>query len=748
MYFSPTFRLHYTALLLPLVLVACRGTFDPVLISNDASNIPEAGSSEPLPPIVIAPEHAKRLGSGFTFDVIARNTAFYNESGERLGTVGQGEEAKPQEAEPHLRLDPNLKKSVEEQAFLPSVGFRYVNVGLENYQTLGLEEEAGPRNALHVRRVGDVGTLRYHVTEPTATPPEKGTFAYNGIWAFVTEAKQGVCHENQGCGNTSDAVYVPGDHYSLTSENDANVVRYKSLNQIGTDRSTRDQDDLLAKYNKAFVHANLGHFSHFSVNFDDKTLQGTLEKVKATRAQINSYTNGQPVIAPTVDYRIQGSIDGNQFTGTATAGNPNDNVLKANASKVEGGFFGPNADEMAGHFMTDDNSALVVFAGAQEEDKRPRAHLLRLNVDLNEDFVPYHKVPVVESSVELKGPPPADPYESLLPHVLNVDGHILPLIDSSSFLSSAQTGDDSNGVSVTFCCDRLEHVKFGALRSKNTAKSRKIDPSHYIYDNESSWEDGSLSEEDDKLFEVEYYGSGEAPKGTAYHTGTRSKLRPRGDKKGQPITITETSAYKDDDFIKRYQNGKYLFDPYNDSLFIQGVYSPVSQIPTSGQYDYQGTWQGVIVHNNVPRRIDPEAGVENGTRALFKVNFDDKSVNGKLYAQDDLDAHPSINIQATIEGNAFKGTANSSNYGFFVDAGASAAQGLHFSNIPTQGHFYGPNAQEMAGYIAMTSVHRDTGRRTSSDDFIYEYDKIGVVYGARATVDIPATTHTGDQGDQ
>lgn len=121
-----------------------------------------------------------------------------------------------------------------------------------------------------------------------------------------------------------------------------------------------------------------GNRARFDVNFKDKKITGTLT---AANRQAETFT-------------ISGMIDGNGFEGTAKTGNggfaPDQNsstgthkVHIANA-EVQGGFYGPNAEEMGGWFAYSGNgqtknaqtssgtgnsagSATVVFGAKRQE---------------------------------------------------------------------------------------------------------------------------------------------------------------------------------------------------------------------------------------------------------------------------------------------------------------------------------------------------------------------------------------------
>lgn len=109
-------------------------------------------------------------------------------------------------------------------------------------------------------------------------------------------------------------------------------------------------------------------------------------------------------------------------------------------------------------------------------------------------------------------------------------------------------------------------------------------------------------------------------------------------------------------------------DPNNSTvtLFYQGIPTPVATMPTTGtNVQYTGTAIGL--------RADRALAIT--ARADFNINFADKQINGTISNWHDSPDLKNVSINATIEGNTFKGANN-------------------------QGKFYGPNAQNMAGSFA------------------------------------------------
>lgn len=165
------------------------------------------------------------------------------------------------------------------------------------------------------------------------------------------------------------------------------------------------------------------------------------------------------------------------------------------------------------------------------------------------------------------------------------------------------------------------------------------------------------------------------------------------------------------------------------SVFLQGAVSPERNIPKSGKVAYEGSWQGVLVNRgHLVQTIMPddllEEGERIGNRSVFTADFDQKTLTGKLWRNEDATSLPAVEIQANITGASFNGTATAnSTYGIHLDAGNPNTTGnaIKFTTS-TSGHFYGPNTTELGGYF---TYQQDLGEDKK--------EKVGVVYGAKKT---------------
>ncbi|WGE55897.1 transferrin-binding protein-like solute binding protein [Actinobacillus equuli subsp. equuli] len=143
------------------------------------------------------------------------------------------------------------------------------------------------------------------------------------------------------------------------------------------------------------------------------------------------------------------------------------------------------------------------------------------------------------------------------------------------------------------------------------------------------------------------------------------------DPEGSYIVFKDSSILSND---KEFSNVKYGFYKTNEqqwSYFVQGKPTAISDIPKKGTFNYEG------VH------ISYGAHVPDG-KATFKADFEKKVLIGKLekfYPESqsyDFGTRNSYDFGARIDGN------------YFYDK-------IGTSKI--NGHFYGKNADELAGFI-------------------------------------------------
>lgn len=349
--------------LLPLLLASCIGGnfgVQPVVESTPTAypvtfkskDVPTSPPAKPS--IETTPVNQPAVGAAMRLP--RRNIATFDKNGNEIPDSKQAEEYLPLKEEDILFLDgtpqeqaDKLKKKINER--YPDVkvitstnedakyNYRFVRAGYVFTRGGGYdnEKEKTPDGKEFVNRFSYDGFVYYSGEHPSQSLPRTETVQYSGNWQFVTDAKRWRTQNDGGGINLG---------FSHFYGNDIGATSY----------AARDVDD------------REKHPAKYTVDFGNKTLTGELIK--------NQYVKPNEQQKPLIIYNITAKLDGNRFTGSASV-NPK---LKTNYSdkeylffhadadqRLEGGFFGDNGEELAGRFISNDNSVFGVFAGKQKQ---------------------------------------------------------------------------------------------------------------------------------------------------------------------------------------------------------------------------------------------------------------------------------------------------------------------------------------------------------------------------------------------
>lgn len=442
-----------------------------------------------------------------------------------------------------------------------------------------------------IAKTGFDGALFYK-GEQTAKELPVSEVKYKGTWDFMTDAKD---RQSFSSFNASPA----GNRYSVMSSHE-----YSSL--------LTDERDKPNDYNGAY-----GHSSEFDVNFADKKIKGKL---------ISNQLSGTTVTAKE-RYKIEANIHGNRFRGSATASDKAEDSKSKHPftsdakDKLEGGFYGPKGEELAGKFLTDDNKLFGVF-GAKQEGK-------------------------VEKT------------EAIL------DAYALGTFNEN----------DAN----TF-------TPFTEKQLDNFGNAKKLVLGSTVIDLVST--DATKNE------------------------FTKDKPESATNKAGETLMVNDKVSVKT--YGKNFEYLKFgeLSVGDSHSVFLQGERTAEKAVPAKGTAKYLGNWVGYITGADSAKSFTDAEDVAN-----FDIDFDQKSVNGKLITKGRKD--PVFNIKGEIAGNSWTGTASTAeaNAGGYKIDSSSTGKSIVIKDAKVTGGFYGPNATEMGGSFA----HKNSG-----DD-----GKVSVVFGTK-----------------
>ncbi|MPW81958.1 transferrin-binding protein-like solute binding protein [Moraxella catarrhalis] len=430
-----------------------------------------------------------------------------------------------------------------------------------------------------IAKTGFDGALFYK-GEQTAKQLPVSEVKYKGTWDFMTDAKNKQSFSSFGA--------RAGDHYSAMSSHE-----YPSLL---TDEKNKPND-----YNGEY-----GHSSEFTVNFKEKKLTGGLFS--------NLQDSHKGEVKKTKRYDINASIHGNRFRGSATASNKNDTSKHPFTSdannRLEGGFYGPNAEELAGKFLTDDNKLFGVF-GAKRESKA------------------------------------GEKTEAIL------DAYALGTFntkEATTFtpFTKKQLDNFGNAKKLVLGSTVIDLVPTGAAKDVNEFK--------------------------------------EKPKSAT-------------NKAGETLMVNDEVIVKTYGYGKNFEYLKFgeLSVGTSNSVFLQGERTAEKAVPATGKAKYLGNWVGYITGTGTGTGTG-KSFTDAQDVADFDIDFEKKTVNGKLITKDRKD--PVFNITGQIAGNGWTGkasTAKANAGGYNIDSSSSTNKSIVIENANVTGGFYGPNANEMGG---------------------------------------------------
>lgn len=704
--------------LLPLLLASCIGgnfgvqpvvestpTAYPVTFkSKDVPTSPPAGPSVETTPV-------NRPAVGAAMRLLRRNTAFHREDGTAIPDSKQAEEKlsfkegdvlflygskenklQQLKSEIHKR-DPNVKIRTSENEN-EKYSYKFVDAGYVFAKDGKDEIEKTSDEKQFSNRLGYDGFVYYLGEHPSQSLPSAGTVKYSGNWQYMTDA----IRHRRGKGVSSVDL-----GYTTYYGNEIGAASYEARDADGREK----------------------HPAEYTVNFDKKTLEGKLIKNQYVRKKDDEKK-------PLTIYNITADLNGNRFTGSAKV----DSELQKNHSdkeylffhanadqRLEGGFFGDNGEELAGRFISNDNSVFGVFAGKQKTDASGTNPAMPS--EKHTKILDSRKISVDEATDEKARPFAISPMPDFgHPDKLLVEGREISLVKDTQTIDLA----DGRKMIVRACCDFLTYVKLGRMQTERPAakpKAQDEDSEDEIGESEENedeisdeegTEDGVVEGEGSEEDEVSEGDNGENEEEIAEEETEEEVDEAEEEEVEEPEEKSPTEGGSSSNAILPAPEAPKGRDI---DLFLKGIRTAEMDIPQIGKARYTGTWEARI---GVPDKTDDQPGTtfiqkdsyaNQGAKAEFDVDFGAKSLSGKLTEKNDT--NPAFYIEkGVIDGNGFHALARTRENGVDLSGqGSTNPQSFKASNLLVEGGFYGPQAAELGGNII------DSDR------------KIGVVFGAK-----------------
>lgn len=716
---------YFSIALLPLMLAACGGNFgvQPVAkptptAQTPSDSKPSKSEDVPTPPPAkpsIETTPVNRPAVGAAMRLLRRNIATFDKNGNEIPDSKQAEEELSFKEEDVLFLYGSKKDKL--QQLKDKIHQRNPNVQIStsknedekyNYQFVGVgyvftkggsvenEKEKTPDGKEFVNRFSYDGFVYYSGEHPSQSLPSAGTVQYSGNWQYMTDAKHWRTKNSGGGVNLG---------FSAFYGNDIGATSYAA-----TDVDDREK-----------------HPAKYTVDFDKKTLTGQLIKNQYVQKKTDEKK-------PLTIYNITADLNGNRFTGSAKV----DSELQKNHSdkeylffhtdadrRLEGGFFGDKGEELAGRFISNDNSVFGVFAGKQKTDASGTNPALPS--EKHTKILDSLKISVDEAADKNPRPFAISPMPDFgHPDKLLVEGREIPLVNQEQTIDLA----DGRKMTVRACCDFLTYVKLGRIKTDRPASKPKAEDKGE--DEEGAGVDNG-EESEDEIGDEE--GTGDEAVGDEGSEEDEAAENEGGEE-------DEAEEPEEESPEEGGGGGSDGIPPAPEApkgrdidLFLKGIRTAETNIPQTGKAHYTGTWEARI---SKPIQWDNHA--DKAAKAEFNVDFGGKSISGTLTEKNGVEAAFYIE-KGVIEGNGFHATARTRENGINLSGnGSTNPQSFKASNLLVEGGFYGPQAAELGGTIfnkdgKSLDITEDTENETEAD--VGEQLKpeakpqFGVVFGAK-----------------
>ncbi len=672
--------------LLPLLLASCIGGnfgVQPVVESTPtAPTLSDSKSSNPADKPAPAPAEpsvettpVNRPAVGAAMRLLRRNTAFHREDGTAIPNSKQAEEElsfkeedilflygskkdqrKQLEDKIHQR-NPNVKIRTSENEN-KKYDYKFVDAGYVYVK--GKDEIKWTSDHKQFsNRLGYDGFVYYSGEHPSQSLPSAGKVKYFGNWQYMTDAKRHRAGKAVGIDNLG---------YITFYGNDVGATSY----------AAKDVDE------------REEHPAEYTVDFDKKILKGELIKNQYVQKRNDRKEPKKPLTI----YNITADLNGNRFTGSAKVNtelktsHPDKEHLFFHTDadqRLEGGFFGDNGEELAGRFISNDNSVFGVFAGKQKTETANAADTKpALPSGKHTKILDSLKISVDEASdnnarqFAISSMPDLGHPDKLL-----VEGREIPLVNQEQTIDLA----DGRKMTVRACCDFLTYVKLGRIKTDRPASKPKAEDKR---EDEESAGVGNGEEDEDEIADEDEVSEEDA-----------EEIEEEADEVEEEEAEADEAEETEEESPAESGSGSNAILPAPEApgrdidLFLKGIRTAETDIPKTGEARYTGTWEARI---GKPIQWDNQAD-EKAAKAVFTVDFGKKSISGTLTEQNGV--KPAFHIEnGKIEGNGFYATAHTRDTGINLSGtGSTNPTTFQANGLRVEGGFYGPQAEELGGII-------------------------------------------------
>jgi probable transferrin-binding protein 2 len=317
--------------------------------------------------------------------------------------------------------------SIDEPRALNSIenhhGQRYVYSGLYYIPSWNLKDFSNNKYYS-----GYYGYAYYFGNQAASTLPANGVAKYKGTWDFITATQK-------------------GKNYELLRNSGA---------QAYSRRSATTSDMALEVENNEGREKGL--VSEFSADFGTKKLTGELFYTQS-KNNIQEYKKEKL-------YDINADIYSNRFRGKVNPTQKDSEKHPFTTEGVlEGGFYGPNGEELGGKFLADDKRVFGVFS-AKETTENSK---LSKEILIDGKLTTFSTKTTDTTNFITKDIPSFGEADYLL-----IDNYPIPLLpeNTGDFVTSKHHDIGNKSYKVEACCNNLNYVKFGMYYEDKPTKDK------------------------------------------------------------------------------------------------------------------------------------------------------------------------------------------------------------------------------------------------------------------------------------
>lgn len=320
-------------------------------------------------------------------------------------------------------------------------GQEYVYSGLYYIQSWRLTEPS--KNKYYA---GYYGYAYYFGKQTATTLPVNGEATYKGTWHFITATEN-------------------GKKYSLFSNDSGQAYRRRSAIPEDIDLEKNDS-----------TNGDKGLISEFSVNFGTKKLTGKLY-YNERETELNKSKDRKHTL-----YNLEAKVYSNRFRGKVkpTKESSEEHPFTSEGT-LEGGFYGPEGQELGGKFLANDKKVFGVFSAKTLENQTLSKETLidgKLTTFSKKTTDTTTNTTTDAENFTTKDIPSFGEADYLL-----IDNQPIPLLpekNTNDFISSKHHTVGNKTYKVEACCSNLSYVKFGMyyedpLKEKEKEKEKETE---------------------------------------------------------------------------------------------------------------------------------------------------------------------------------------------------------------------------------------------------------------------------------